>query len=653
MTVTGVGRTTGQVAGRDGTIGPGAGTSADGARTGDVREGRWSDTWSDRRRRDDRSDGEGQGSRERQTTPAPPLSDAIAASALDPAARRDLLGLQKDVAEAVARHLVAAGTLVDEDPEAALAHARYARRRASRIAVVREAAGITAYHAGEWAEALAELRAARRMGGGPGHLAVMADIERAMGRPERAIELSRSPEARELERNAQIELAIVVAGARRDLDEIDAAVVALQVPELEASRRDPWSARLFYAYADNLLAAGRESDALQWFVHAADADTDGETDADVRIADLTGEPLADDGIEFGLDDETPGDAPAAEDSPADNAAAPTDHTAEDADTPSDEAAEVATGETADKAAGVATDERADKAAEVATDETADKAAGIATGEAADESAGVATDEAADKAAGVATGEAADKSAGPAADAATDTTAVKPADQAPRAAADDADPVAIPPAAVATDVATHDQAPQAADLTAADVADGAAGLPAAVTTDDTAGDLTGAEADGETDDTTDRLAGPAAAAAQDDAAESSGDQAEHATDDVADHTAGTAAEAATDDVTTEPNGHAAGAADDLAEQRTVSEVSDPAEPAVADAADSAPVSLSSAADHAVEERDDTEAGEPEDRPDPAAVTNGHVDAAEPGSTPSNGAARSDAAAVAARGEADPR
>ena len=177
---------------------------------------------------------------------------------------------------------------------------------------MREAAGITAYHAGEWAEALAELRAARRMGGGPGHLAVMADIERAMGRPERAIELARSPEARELDRNAQIELAIVVAGARRDLDEIDAAVVALQVPELEASRRDPWSARLFYAYADNLLAAGRESDALQWFVHAADADTEGETDADARIADLTGEPLADDGIEFGLDDETPGDDPAAD-----------------------------------------------------------------------------------------------------------------------------------------------------------------------------------------------------------------------------------------------------------------------------------------------------------------------------------------------------
>ena len=100
----------------------------------------------------------------------------------------------------MARHLVAATSLADEEPEEAWLHARAARSKGGRIAVVREAAGITAYHAGEWAEALAELRAARRMGGGPGHLAVMADIERAMGRPERAIELSRSPEARELER---------------------------------------------------------------------------------------------------------------------------------------------------------------------------------------------------------------------------------------------------------------------------------------------------------------------------------------------------------------------------------------------------------------------------------------------------------------------
>lgn len=226
------------------------------------------------------------------------MPDDISAADLDAEARRDLRGLQKDIAETVARHLVAAGMLVDQDPEQALHHARFARRRAARIAVVREAAGIAAYHAGEWNEALGELRAARRMGGGPGHLAVMADIERALGRPERALELARSPEARELGRAETIELTIVAAGARRDLGELDAAVVGLQVPELDAGRRDPWSPRLFYAYADNLLAAGRDSDALQWFVHTVDADDDRETDAVSRISELTGEPLATDGVVF-------------------------------------------------------------------------------------------------------------------------------------------------------------------------------------------------------------------------------------------------------------------------------------------------------------------------------------------------------------------
>ena len=72
----------------------------------------------------------------------------------------------------------------------------------------------------------------------------------ALGRPERALELARGPEAAELERDEAIELLIVAAGARRDLGEADAAVLSLQVKDLDESRRDPWSPRLFYAYAD-------------------------------------------------------------------------------------------------------------------------------------------------------------------------------------------------------------------------------------------------------------------------------------------------------------------------------------------------------------------------------------------------------------------
>ena len=45
---------------------------------------------------------------------------------------------------------------------------------AGRIGVVREACGLAAYAAGEWNEALADLRAARRITGQAGHLAVLA-----------------------------------------------------------------------------------------------------------------------------------------------------------------------------------------------------------------------------------------------------------------------------------------------------------------------------------------------------------------------------------------------------------------------------------------------------------------------------------------------
>ncbi|MGH3437483.1 MAG: hypothetical protein ACRDRN_13560 [Sciscionella sp.] len=218
--------------------------------------------------------------------PAPELPEGADYTALDTEARRGLGSLPKSLAEMVGKHLAAAGMLVDTDPERALTHARYARARAARVAVVREAAGLTAYHAGEWAEALSELRAVRRMTGSNEHLAVMADCERAMNRPERALELAREARAMDLPRALAVELRIVAAGARRDLGQLDAAVVSLQGPDLHPDRRDSWSARLFYAYADNLLAVGRVDEAVSWFLHADDADTDGETDAGQRAVEL-------------------------------------------------------------------------------------------------------------------------------------------------------------------------------------------------------------------------------------------------------------------------------------------------------------------------------------------------------------------------------
>jgi tetratricopeptide (TPR) repeat protein len=206
---------------------------------------------------------------------------------LDSDVRKELLTLPKGLADIVGNHLVAAARALEEDPLLALAHARFARSKAGRVAAVREAAGLAAYCAGEWSEALAELRAARRLGGDPGRLAVLADCERALGRPERALEIARSAEAGQLGIDEAVELRIVAAGARRDLGQFDAAVLALQGPDLDAVGEEPWRARLRYAYADNLLAAGREQDAIRWFLAAAEADIDDATDAAERAVEIS------------------------------------------------------------------------------------------------------------------------------------------------------------------------------------------------------------------------------------------------------------------------------------------------------------------------------------------------------------------------------
>ena len=216
----------------------------------------------------------------------PPLPAEIEAKQLSPEIRGELTTLDRATADAVARHLVAAGELLDEDPEAALAHARAARTRSGRIAAVREAVGIAAYHCGDWAQALAELRAARRMGSRSPLLPLIADCERGVGRPERAIELARTPEAAELTGDDADELRIVVAGARSDLGQHEQALAVLSTPTLDPRRTGQTAARLFYAYAETLLALDRNEDALQWFINAAAADTEGVTDAEERITEL-------------------------------------------------------------------------------------------------------------------------------------------------------------------------------------------------------------------------------------------------------------------------------------------------------------------------------------------------------------------------------
>jgi tetratricopeptide (TPR) repeat protein len=218
----------------------------------------------------------------------PPLPEGADPGLLDREVARELSTLSRMGAERVGAHLVAAAMLMETDPAAAYAHANFAKSVAGRVGLVREMVGLTAYRAGEYANALAELRAARRISGDPSHLPVMADCERALGRPERALDVVKDPDARTLDRAAQVELAIVLSGARRDLGQADAAVVALQGRALESQGVEEWTPRLWYAYAAALLDAGRRDDAIEWFHAAATVDEDEQTDAAERLAELTG-----------------------------------------------------------------------------------------------------------------------------------------------------------------------------------------------------------------------------------------------------------------------------------------------------------------------------------------------------------------------------
>ncbi len=215
----------------------------------------------------------------------PDLPEDITGAELDRGVRAQLKGLPEKLAARVARHLAAAGVLIDEDPELAYRHTLAARARASRLAVVREAVGETAYAAGHYAEALAELRAAKRMNGATDYLPIMADCHRALGNPEQAIKLAKSPSVSNFSTEAKAEMTLVEAGARRDMGQLDAALRTLELAPLTSKSRQSWVVRLRYAYADTLEAAGRESDALAWFHRTHAVDSEELTDAAER-ADL-------------------------------------------------------------------------------------------------------------------------------------------------------------------------------------------------------------------------------------------------------------------------------------------------------------------------------------------------------------------------------
>lgn len=245
----------------------------------------------------------------------PPIPEGFDPRALSFGVRAELRGLSKDRADRVAEHIWAAGQLVDEDPQLAYQHADTARQLAPRLPIVREAVAETSYAAGEYAVALREYRTIRRMSGADEVIPVIADCERALGRPRDALEVLSGLDTRQAPAAVVIEAVIVEAGVREDLGQRAEGLRLLKKVANQEVGPSYARARLWYAYAELLLAEGDEDAAREAFVNAGQLDRDGALDTADRVAELDGVVLPErfDDDEDELEDEESEPADAEED----------------------------------------------------------------------------------------------------------------------------------------------------------------------------------------------------------------------------------------------------------------------------------------------------------------------------------------------------
>lgn len=198
----------------------------------------------------------------------PELEAQFSGTNLDRAVVRDISTLNEDNKIVVGKHLESAAFFADEDPERALQHALAAKRRASRLAVVRETVGIMAYVTEDFALALAELRTAARISGSNDQIALIIDCLRALNRAEEGLKIARDLDRAALPREARIDLAIVLSGIRLDRGETDRAFAELQIAELDPTNATIESVGLFDANAEVLEELGRAEEAAKWRKYA-------------------------------------------------------------------------------------------------------------------------------------------------------------------------------------------------------------------------------------------------------------------------------------------------------------------------------------------------------------------------------------------------
>ncbi len=191
-------------------------------------------------------------------------------------------GTGPKVAEAVSKALE---HFAEEEFEEAARLAGEAKLSASRSPRVVELLGLALYHSGRWKEALSELLAFRRLTASLEHNHVIADLYRALERPDKALETTAEVSQADVTPETWVETMIVAAGALADKGDLNRAITMLARADPGPGPVQPYFLRHWYARADLLERAGRREEARNLWRKIVAADPD-FFDAEERLASL-------------------------------------------------------------------------------------------------------------------------------------------------------------------------------------------------------------------------------------------------------------------------------------------------------------------------------------------------------------------------------
>ena len=167
--------------------------------------------------------------------------------------------------QAISRLERAVALVERQDGPGATSEAAKAKALAPRSPAVREVLGLALYEQGRYREALSEMQTYRRMSGRPDENHIIADCERAIGRPERAVPLAEEALAGRVPLEAKAEAVIVAASALADLGRFEQALALLRRVRTKSDAARAHDLRVWYVTADVLARGGRNEEAAREF----------------------------------------------------------------------------------------------------------------------------------------------------------------------------------------------------------------------------------------------------------------------------------------------------------------------------------------------------------------------------------------------------